>query len=95
VDTQTGVRRTGFERSEVRMKTLSDAEIERYVATCEPMDKAGSYGIQGFGAVFIQYIRGCYFNVMGLPLARLYLMVDEISKEVGPNRPPDTGGPIP
>lgn len=53
----------------VRFLTLSDAEIEAYVATGEPMDKAGAYGIQGRAARWIPRIEGCYFNVVGLPLA--------------------------
>ncbi|MGA3129267.1 MAG: Maf family protein [Terracidiphilus sp.] len=53
----------------VRFLTLSDEEIAEYVATAEPMDKAGAYGIQGRAARWIPRIEGCYFNVMGLPLA--------------------------
>lgn len=53
----------------VRFLTLSDEEIAAYVATGEPMDKAGAYGIQGRAALWIPRIEGCYFNVMGLPLA--------------------------
>ncbi|MFA5172418.1 MAG: Maf family protein [Sulfuriferula sp.] len=54
--------------SEVRFKTLTDAEIAAYVATGEPLDKAGSYAIQGRGAVFISHLSGSYTGVMGLPL---------------------------
>jgi septum formation protein len=53
----------------VRFLTLSDKEIAAYIATGEPMDKAGAYGIQGRAARWIPRIEGCYFNVMGLPLA--------------------------
>jgi septum formation protein len=60
-----------WERSRVRFSTLSDSDIESYIATGEPMDKAGAYGIQGYGALWVERIEGCYFNVMGLPLARL------------------------
>ena len=49
-----------------------------YVATGEPMDKAGAYGIQGYGALMVRGVDGCYFNVMGLPLARLGAMLRAI-----------------
>ncbi len=83
LDVESGLSLTGHERSAVTMEDLSDEEISRYVATGEPMDKAGSYGIQGVGAVFINHISGCYFNVMGLPLARLYKMARELTKALG------------
>ena len=51
---------------------LSETEIADYVATGDPMDKAGAYGIQGLASKFIPRIEGCYFNVMGLPVARVY-----------------------
>lgn len=56
----------------VRFVELSDREIEEYVASGEPMDKAGAYAIQGLASKFVDRIEGCYFNVMGLPLARVY-----------------------
>jgi len=62
---------TEVETTDVRFRTLSDREIAAYVATGEPMDKAGSYGIQGRASVFAEGISGDYFNVMGLPLCRL------------------------
>jgi septum formation protein len=61
----------GHERTEVTFLAISPAAIDRYVATGEPMDKAGAYGIQGFGAMMVSRVDGCYFNVMGLPLALL------------------------
>lgn len=61
----------------VRFAPLSEAVIARYVATGEPMDKAGAYGIQGFGALLIEGIDGCYFNVVGLPLRRLAELLAE------------------
>ena len=55
----------------VTFRRLSDAEIREYVATGEPMDKAGAYGIQGYGATIVQRIDGDYFAAMGLSLVRL------------------------
>lgn len=60
----------------VQFLTLSDAEIEAYIATGEPMDKAGAYGIQGLAAKWIPRVQGCYFNVMGLPLALVATMLE-------------------
>ena len=71
-------RRSAVERTEVRVSELDDETIERYVASGEPLDKAGAYGIQGLGGMFIAGIRGCYFNVMGLPLARLRTLFGEM-----------------
>lgn len=59
-----------FETTEVEFATLSEKEIASYVATREPMDKAGSYGIQGVGGVFVTGIKGDYYNVVGFPLHR-------------------------
>ena len=64
--------KTFVEVTYVTMKDLSDEEINTYVSTLEPMDKAGSYGIQGKGALYISRIEGDYYNVMGLPVHRLY-----------------------
>jgi nucleoside triphosphate pyrophosphatase len=63
------------EATEVKFAAISDEEIRWYVATAEPMDKAGGYAIQGLGARLIEEIRGDYFNVVGLPLRLLYELV--------------------
>ena len=63
------------EESRVWFRELSDEEIARYIATGEPMDKAGAYGAQGRGALFVRSIEGDFFNVMGLPLCRLGQML--------------------
>ena len=66
-----GERRVFSEVTEVRFYPLSDDEILSYIATGEPMDKAGAYGIQGYGSLLVREIKGDYFNVVGLPVARL------------------------
>jgi septum formation protein len=69
---------SGVEIVDVTFLPLSDAEISRYVATGEPMDKAGAYGIQGYGATIVRRIDGDYFAVMGLSLVRLVALLREI-----------------
>ena len=64
--------------TDVVFRKLTAAEIAAYIATNEPMDKAGAYGIQGRGAVLVEKINGCYNNVVGLPLTELYLMLQKL-----------------
>jgi septum formation protein len=66
-----GTLASGLEEVGVTFRALTDGEIERYIDTGEPMDKAGAYGIQGFGATIVERVDGDYFAVMGLPLHRL------------------------
>jgi septum formation protein len=65
------------EITRVTFARLTDELIESYMATGEPFDKAGAYGIQGIGGRYVTRIEGCYFNVMGLPLARLWTLLRE------------------
>jgi septum formation protein len=76
----------GFERSEAEItqvwfSQLSEAEIAGYVRSGEPMDKAGAYGIQGLASRWIGRIEGCYFNVVGLPVARTYRLLRAAESE--------------
>ena len=68
----------------VQFLTLSEEEIAAYVATGEPMDKAGAYGIQGLAAKWIPRIQGCYFNVVGLPLALVSSMLESARMNLDP-----------
>ena len=77
-----GELRQAAEQTAVRFRALTPAEIERYIATGEPMDKAGAYGIQGRGALFVAHLDGDYFNVMGLPLCRLGQLLNELGVEL-------------
>jgi septum formation protein len=69
--------RVEHETTLVHFSPLTDAEIEDYLATGECLDKAGAYAIQGYASRFVQGIEGDYFNVMGLPVQRLYQMLRE------------------
>ena len=69
------------EVTDIHFRDLTDREIDRYIATKEPMDKAGSYGIQGGAALFAEKMAGDYYNVMGLPVCRL----GQILKDLAPD----------
>lgn len=73
--------RAAVECTNVRFRELSDEVISRYIASGEPMDKAGAYAIQGKGAVLITSISGCYPNVVGLPLYKLSTLLQEFGVE--------------
>ncbi len=70
--------RAAIENSAVTFAPLAENEIDAYVATGEPLGKAGAYAIQGLAGRYIPRIEGCYFNVVGLPLARLYAQLREL-----------------
>jgi len=73
---------SAHEATDVRFRPLSPAEIDAYVATGEPMDKAGGYAIQGMAAKFITGINGDYYNVVGLPVCRLCLMLKKFGIDI-------------
>ena len=72
---------SAVETTRVTFLPLSEDDISQYISTGEPFDKAGAYGIQGIGGRYIERIEGCYFNVMGLPLSRLWRMLLELGWE--------------
>jgi septum formation protein len=78
-----GYEQTEAEITEVRFSTLSESEIASYVETGEPMDKAGAYAIQGMASRWVERIDGCYFNVVGLPVPRLYRMLRALKAKAG------------
>jgi septum formation protein len=75
---------SGVETTSVTFSEISEAELDFYCATQEPMDKAGAYGIQGYAARWIPRIEGDYFNVMGLPIARVVRMIEAASEASDP-----------
>ena len=70
------------EVTDIHFRTLSKNEIARYVASGEPMDKAGAYGIQGGATLFAEKMHGDYYNVMGLPVCRLWQMLGQIAPHI-------------
>lgn len=82
IEADTGKVVKASETTRVFFRHLSDREIVAYVNSGEPMDKAGSYGIQGLGALLVSRIEGCYFNVVGLPLTRLSQVLKEFGIDV-------------
>ncbi len=70
-----------LDRARVKFKKLSDGEIDWYISTGEPLDKAGAYGIQGYGAIFVEKIVGDYFTVMGMSPNKLYRLLVELLGE--------------
>ena len=72
---------TCTEVTDIHFRPLSEKEIESYIATGEPMDKAGAYGIQGGAALFAQRMVGDYYNVMGLPVCRLYEILTQLAPD--------------
>ena len=73
---------TCTEVTDIHFRTLSEREIDAYVASGEPMDKAGSYGIQGGAALFAEKMVGDYYNVMGLPVCRLWQVLTQVAPEL-------------
>ena len=76
------IQKSFYEKTEVVFYPMSEEEIDAYVKTKEPMDKAGAYGIQGRSAVFVEKIDGDYNNVVGLPLARLYQELKQLGIDI-------------
>ena len=79
-----GVRHDVVQASEVRFKTLTAEEIAAYVASGEPMDKAGAYGIQGLGGVFVEHLQGSFTGVMGLPVYETAQLLKSLGLEAPP-----------
>jgi septum formation protein len=75
-----GAERHHVESTRVRFRKMSSAEIDDYIATGEPFGKAGAYAIQGIGGRYITQVEGCYFNVVGLPLARLCKLLAQMQE---------------
>ena len=84
---------TDYQSTRVAFRRLTDREINRYVATGEPLDKAGAYAIQGHGAALIRTVSGCYSNVIGLPVPKLLAMLAAFRVASSAPGRPASGGP--
>ncbi|MBO8137255.1 MAG: septum formation inhibitor Maf [Desulfotomaculum sp.] len=82
IDAASGKTEVTHQRTRVKMKNMTEDEIESYVSTGEPMDKAGAYAIQGIASIFIEEIEGCYFNVVGMPLERLAYLLKKFNYDI-------------
>lgn len=82
LDTSSGKDESGISMTRVWMKALSDDDIEAYVSSGEPLDKAGAYGIQGRAALYVEKIEGCYFNVVGLPLSLFFDLMQRMQIKI-------------
>jgi septum formation protein len=78
IEGMTGRKREEIVTTKVTFRNLRAEEIAGYLATGEPFDKAGGYGIQGLGALLVECVDGCFYNVVGLPLAKLGEMLDSL-----------------
>lgn len=78
IDIDNNKEKQAHEWTKVKIKNLSEKEIEEYIESGEPLDKAGAFGIQEKGAIFIEKIDGCYSNVVGLPLYRLNSLLEQL-----------------
>lgn len=78
IDKYSGKEIVDCEMTEVKMKKMTDNEIKKYIQTGEPLDKAGAFGIQERGVKFVEKINGCYSNVVGLPIYKLYINLQKL-----------------
>jgi septum formation protein len=81
IDTRNHRYLTDYEITQVEFASLTPQEIKWYISTQEPMDKAGAYAIQGLGGILVKRIEGCYYNVVGLPLHRLWMMLKQMGMQ--------------
>jgi len=82
IDCETGREWVDYEKTKIYMHRLSDHEINRYHSVTSPLDKAGGFDIEGRGGLFINRIEGCYSNVIGLPMAKLRIMLKEVGVQI-------------
>ena len=72
------IKQVGHVRTRVHFRALDEVEIQRYIDTGSPFDKAGAYGIQDYSGIFVDRIEGCFYNVVGLPISRIYHELEDL-----------------
>ncbi|MBW3015258.1 Maf family protein [Candidatus Woesearchaeota archaeon] len=82
IDCKKGTTISDYEVTKVKFRKLTDYEIKKYIATGEPLDKAGAYGIQDLSSIFMERIEGCYFNVVGFPIYNIYKNLRKIGVDI-------------
>ncbi len=85
IDVETNKTITDSVKTSINIKKLSDKDIDNYISSGEPLDKAGAIGIQERGAIFVEKISGCYFNIVGLPLFTLYKHLEKLGVNIFEN----------
>ena len=92
IDVGLGTSETRLSRTRVKIRRLSEEQIVTYIASGESLDKAGAYAAQGLGSVLIEWVDGCFYNVVGLPLSLLYNMLKEAGLDI--LKPTNDYGPV-
>ncbi len=82
IDCRAGKEIKDHEISEVKFKRMTDSEIHSYIATGEPLDKAGAFAIQGLGSIFIEKVNGCYANIVGFPINNIYKNLRKLGVDI-------------
>jgi len=82
IDVESAKKMTHAEKTRVKIRRLSKQTIQQYINSGEPFDKAGAYGIQGLGALLVEKLQGCYYNVVGLPLYRVSVMLNDMGFKI-------------
>jgi septum formation protein len=82
IDCKTRKEIRDFEVSEVYFRKITDEEINKYIKTGEPLDKAGAFAIQGLGSIFIEKVNGCYANIVGFPIANIYKNLSKLGVNI-------------
>ncbi len=85
VDKPSGMMICDYEKTQVTFRSIGNEEIEQYIKTDNPLDKAGAYGIQDKSAIFVNKVNGCFYNVVGFPLTKFYVLLRSFCNKINEN----------